>query len=245
MRADLYLVEKGIASTRQKAQNMIAEGLIYANGEKITKSSKHLTEETIEIRGEMMPYVSRGGLKLKAAIEQFCLSCQGLTCIDIGASTGGFTDCLLQHGAAKVYSVDCGHGQLDPKLLRDSRVISIEGCNARELNRDLIPDMIGMCVMDVSFISQTLIHPVLKQILDNGALFVTLIKPQFEAGRSNIGKNGIVKSEKAREEAVQKVIDSACACGFVNIDTMISPITGGDGNIEYIGYFRYENCSDS
>lgn len=245
MRADLYLVEKGIAQTRQKAQNMISEGLVYADGIQITKPSKQLNAECVEIRGELMPYVSRGGLKLKAAIECFGISCEGLTCIDIGASTGGFTDCLIQHGAAKVYAVDCGHGQLDRKLLGDGKVVSIEGCNARDLTTDVIPEKLSLCVMDVSFISQTLIHPVITDLLREGAEFVTLIKPQFEAGRSNIGKNGIVKNEKARKEAVQKVIDSACACGFVHIDTIVSPITGGDGNIEYIGFFRYENSSNS
>ena len=193
MRADLYLVEKGIAKSRKKAQDMIDEGLVYADGVKLTKSSKNIDDSVIEIRGEVMPYVSRGGLKLKGAIDGFKLKAYGKICLDIGASTGGFTDCLLQEGADKVYAVDCGHGQLDADLAKDVRVVSIEGCNARDISREIIPVMIDLCVMDVSFISQTLIHPALSGVLKDGAEFITLIKPQFEVGKSNIGKNGIVK----------------------------------------------------
>ncbi len=245
MRADLYLVEKGIADSRQKAKNMIDEGIVYADGIKVTKASRDLCDAVVEIKGEIMPYVSRGGLKLKGAIDAFSLDVTGMTCLDVGASTGGFTDCLLQHGAVKVYAVDCGHSQLDKKLVTDDRVISIEGCNARELSTDIIPEKVDICVMDVSFISQTLIHPVLADVLNIGAEFITLIKPQFEAGRSNIGKNGIVKSEKARIDAVDKVIESAVACGFEFIEKIVSPITGGDGNVEYIGRFRYEGNSNT
>ena len=245
MRADLYLVEKGIAKSRKKAQDMIDEGIVYVDGIKLTKSSKNIEESVIEIRGEVMPYVSRGGLKLKGAIDAFKINVSGKVCLDVGASTGGFTDCLLQEGAVRVYAVDCGHGQLDADLEKDVRVISIEGCNARDISREIIPEMIDICVMDVSFISQTLIHPVLPSVLNVGAEFITLIKPQFEAGKSNIGKNGIVKDEKARSKAVEIVIESAQACGFVFIDKTISPIKGGDGNIEYIGRFRYEGCCNS
>ena len=244
MRADIFLVEKGIASSRQKAKNLIEEGLVYADGILVTKCSRELSDEDIEIRGEVMPYVSRGGLKLKGALDLFGIDVKGSVCLDIGASTGGFTDCLLQHGAKRVYAVDCGHGQLDSRLVNDDRVVSIEGCNARELSYGMIGESADVCVMDVSFISQTLIHPAITALMSYGAVFITLIKPQFEAGRSNIGKNGIVKSEKARNESVEKVIASAVACGFRFIDKMISPITGGDGNIEYIGYFKYEGSSD-
>ncbi len=245
MRADLYLVEKGIAKSRKKAQDMIDEGLVYADGVKVTKASKSLGDSVIEIRGEVMPYVSRGGLKLKGAVDSFKLNVIGKVCLDVGASTGGFTDCLLQEGAAKVYAVDCGHGQLDADLEKDGRVISIEGCNARDISREIISEAIDVCVMDVSFISQTLIHPALASVLKNGADLITLIKPQFEVGRSNIGKNGIVKDEKARQIAVDKVIESASACGFVFVDKIVSPIKGGDGNTEYIGRFRYEGCCNS
>ena len=245
MRADLYLVEKGIAKSRKKAQDMIDEGLVYADGVKLTKSSKNIDDSVIEIRGEVMPYVSRGGLKLKGAIDGFKLKAYGKICLDIGASTGGFTDCLLQEGADKVYAVDCGHGQLDADLAKDVRVVSIEGCNARDISREIIPVMIDLCVMDVSFISQTLIHPALSGVLKDGAEFITLIKPQFEVGKSNICKNGIVKDEKARSKAVENVIESAKACGFRFIDKITSPIKGGDGNTEYIGYFRYEGCCNS
>ncbi len=242
MRADLFLVEKGIAKSRKKAQDMINEGIVYVDGIKLDKASKNIEDADVEIRGEIMPYVSRGGLKLKGAIESFKLDVSDKVCLDVGASTGGFTDCLLQEGASKVYAVDCGHGQLDPELERDIRVISIEGCNARDISKRIIPEEIDVCVMDVSFISQTLIHPALASVLKCGAEFITLIKPQFEVGRSNIGKNGIVKDEKARQKAIDKVIESASACGFSFVDKIVSPIKGGDGNTEYIGRFRYEDC---
>ncbi len=245
MRADIYLVERGIAQSRQKAKTMIEEGIVYADGKLVAKASADLDNSEIEIRGEIMPYVSRGGMKLKGAIDVFHLDVSGKVCLDVGASTGGFTDCLLQHGAAKVYAVDCGHGQLNKKLCNDPRVNSSEGVNARDISPVIIPEKIDVCVMDVSFISQTLIHPALTSVLKNNAMFVTLIKPQFEVGRSNIGKNGIVKSEKARQDSINRVVDSAAAVGFKLIDKMISPIKGGDGNIEYIGCFRYENSSDS
>lgn len=245
MRADLYLVENGLVQSRQKAKLLIEQGNVYADGIKVLKPSQDIKTPNIEIKGELMPYVSRGGLKLKGALDSFDISVENGVCIDVGASTGGFTDCLLQHGAKKVYAVDCGHGQLDKKLIADSRVISIEGCNARHLSKNDIPEKADACVMDVSFISQTLIHPVLPALLKDNAVFITLIKPQFEVGRSAVGKNGIVRQEKARKAALDLVVESAQACGFKFIDSMISPITGGDGNIEYIGYFLYEGSCNS
>lgn len=245
MRADLYLVEKGLAKSRKKAQDMINEGIVYVDGIKLTKPSKNIDDAEIDIRGEVMPYVSRGGLKLKGAIDSFRIDVKDKICLDVGASTGGFTDCLLQEGALKVYAVDCGHGQLDADLAKNVSVISIEGCNARDISREIIPEMIDVCVMDVSFISQTLIHPVLPSLLNKHAEFITLIKPQFEVGKINIGKNGIVKDEKARKSAVENVIESAKACGFEFIDIITSPIKGGDGNTEFIGRFRYEGCCNS
>ena len=239
MRADIYLTEKGIAASRQKAKRLIEEGFVFANGKAITKASTELTDEIIEIKGEVMPYVSRGGLKLKGAIESFSLDVSGLVCLDVGASTGGFTDCLLQNGANKVYAVDCGHNQLDKKLIHDNRVISIEGFNAREISPEIIPEKVDIAVMDVSFISQTLIHPALVSVLKKGALFVTLIKPQFEAGRSNIGKNGIVKNEKARKLSVERVVDSCASLDMNLMGICESPIKGGDGNIEYTAVFVY------
>lgn len=240
MRADLYLFEKGFAASRQKAKTLIEQGIVYADSRLITKPSCNLENETIEIRGEVIPYVSRGGLKLKGAIDGFSIRVNGFVCVDVGASTGGFTDCLLQHGAKKVYAVDCGHKQLDKTLIADKRVISIEGFNARELSPEVIPEKADICVTDVSFISQTLIHSAITRVLKDGALFVTLIKPQFEAGRQNIGKNGIVKSEKARRDSVKRVIDSCVAHGFELKGIIESPIKGGDGNTEFIGYFKYK-----
>lgn len=241
MRADIFLVEKRYAASRQKAKSMIEEGLVYVDGVKLIKASQNVADgSTAQIRGDVMPYVSRGGLKLKGAIDVFGLDISGMVCIDIGASTGGFSDCLLQHGAKKVYAVDCGHGQLDKKIACDARVVSIEGFNARELCYDTIGEKADIIVMDVSFISQTLIHPVLTTVLKNGGSYITLIKPQFEAGRSNVGKNGIVKNEKARISALEKVIGSAESCGFKLCKYVTSPITGGDGNIEYLALFTYK-----
>lgn len=239
MRADIYLVEKGIVPSRQKAKTLIDEGKVYADGKAVTKCSQTLNNETIELRGELIPYVSRGGLKLKGAIDSFDIDVRDKVCLDVGASTGGFTDCLLQHGATKVYAVDCGHGQLDGKLLCDERVINIEGCNARDISNDIIPEAVDVCVLDVSFISQTLIHPVLSPLMKENAIFVTLIKPQFEVGRSNIGKKGIVKDEKAKRAAVDKVIESCNANSFELTGIIDSPIKGGDGNCEYLALFRY------
>ena len=239
MRADLYLVEKGIVSSRQKAKTLIEEGKVFADGKQVTKASQNLNDEDIEIRGEILPYVSRGGLKLKAAIDTFDIEVKDMICLDVGASTGGFTDCLLQHGAKKVYAVDCGHGQLDKKLLCDERVINIEGCNARDISDEIIPEKVDVCVMDVSFISQTLIHSAIASLMKSDALFVTLIKPQFEVGRSNIGKNGIVKDDKVRRFAIDKVIESCSANGFSYIGHIDSPIKGGDGNTEFLAVFKY------
>lgn len=242
MRADLYLTENGIAASRQKAKNMITDGVVYADGKQVIKPSEELNCETIEIRGEIMPYVSRGGLKLQGAFEAFGLSPENMIALDVGASTGGFTDCLLQYGAKKVYAVDCGHSQLDKSLLNDERVISIENCNARFLNCDIIPEKCDICVMDVSFISQTLIHNAISDIIKSNGFFISLIKPQFESKRSDIGKNGIVKDEKIRQNAVNKVTESALASGFSLLSYKESPIKGGDGNIEYIALFK--KCAD-
>ena len=241
MRADVYLAEKGYAKSRQKAKNLIEQGFVYANGKPVLKASQVLTDENVEIIGDMLPYVSRGGLKLEGALKNFHINVEGAVCIDVGASTGGFTDCLLQNGAKKVYAVDCGHDQLDFALASDDRVVSIEGFNARELSENVIPEKVNVATMDVSFISQTLIHSALSSILSDNAVFITLIKPQFEAGRQNIGKNGIVKSEKARKDSVQRVIDSCDSLGFELKGVIESPIKGGDGNTEYIACFVYRH----
>ncbi len=241
MRADIYLVEKGFCESRSKASRLIGEGKILLDGRAVSKPSQEVPEgeHTVEIT-ETDQYVGRGGLKLEGALDAFGIDPKGLRCIDVGASTGGFTDCLLQRGAAWVYAVDSGRGQLHQRLLQDERVVSVEGYNARTLSPDTF-GVFDMAVMDVSFISQTLIHQPLASVLREGALFVSLIKPQFEAGKSALGKNGIVKRAADREEAVKRVILSASLCGLVLKGLARSPIEGGDGNREYLACFVKKN----
>lgn len=238
MRIDIYLVEKGFCESRSRAARLISEGKIVLDGRSVTKASQDVGEgEHSVVITEAERFVGRGGLKLEGAMEQFRIDVSGKRCIDVGASTGGFTDCLLQKGAAHVCAVDSGRGQLHPRLLEDIRVTSLEGFNAR----DLSPDSFGqfdIAVMDVSFISQTLIHAPLSTVLKDGAIFVSLIKPQFEAGKSALGKGGIVKKAADRIAAVERVIGSAEECGFSTLGIMRSPIDGGDGNREYLAVFR-------
>ena len=251
MRADIFLSQNGYIESRTRASRLILEGKVYADGRALCKASEDIPdgEHKVEITHNDI-YVGRGGLKLDAAIKRFEINVTGKRCIDIGASTGGFTDCLLQNGARQVYSIDSGRGQLHPKLLWDDRIVNIEGYNARWLSRDEL-GIFDIAVMDVSFISQTLIHKALSTVLDEGAVFVSLIKPQFESGRSALGKNGIVKSAKDREHAINRVLESAFANGFDLIGLMNSPIEGGDGNHEYLACFvkreesLIKNCIDA
>ena len=237
MRADSYLTVNGFVESRTRAARLISEGKVIINGKKIEKPAEEILDREYEVViTEADAYVGRGGLKLEAAIAEFKIDVSGKRCIDVGASTGGFTDCLLQNGAATVYAIDSGRGQLHPSLLSDKRVVNIEGYNARELSVDELGTF-DVAVMDVSFISQTLIHPALATVLNDGAVFISLIKPQFEAGRSALGKNGIVKNKKDRESAIYKVVESALICGFELAGLRSSPITGGDGNREYLALF--------
>ena len=238
MRADVFLYEKGYCESRTKASAACKEGRLYVNGKNITKCSFEISEgDTVELKDGGLKYVGRGGLKMEGAMNSFSLDVRGKTCVDIGASTGGFTDCLLQNGARKVYAVDCGSGQLHPTLLKDERVVNIENFNARNLDEEALGERCDLAVMDVSFISQTLIHGAVKRVLNEGGVFVTLIKPQFEAGKASLGKGGIVKDEKARQNACKAVILSAKSFGFALKGLEISPISGGDGNVEYLGLF--------
>ena len=239
MRLDAYLSERGLAKSRTAARKMIEAGLVCVSGATVTKPSFDYKDGEVTVTGELIPYVSRGGLKLEAALDAFSVDVAGLRCIDVGASTGGFTDCLLQRGAAGVLCVDCGHGQLDPKIASDPRVISLEGFNARELSPEKTGGLFKMCVMDVSFISQTLIHPALATVLEDGARFVSLIKPQFEVGRSDLNGKGIVKTDQARRRAVERVLSSAGSYGFTCEGIIDSPIEGGDGNREYLASFIF------
>ncbi len=243
MRADSYLCVYGHAESRTRASRLISEGKVLIDGRTVAKPSEEIYGEDHKVEiTERDKYVSRGGLKLEAALEEFKIDVKGKRCIDIGASTGGFTDCLIQNGAAHVCAVDSGRDQLHPNIRSDARVESIEGYNARSLSRDEL-GIFEVAVMDVSFISQTLIHPSLASVLDNGAVFISLIKPQFEAGKTALNKKGIVKDASDREAAILRVCESASLCGFELLGLMSSPIEGGDGNREYLAYFkRAENA---
>lgn len=238
-RIDIYLFSKGFAKSREAARKSIEAGLVYVDGKQVTKPSEKI-DETIEHHIEYkssIPYVGRGGLKLEAALDAFGIDPADKICIDIGASTGGFTDCLLQRRARKVYAVDSGRDQLDKDLKEDSRVVSLEGVNARYLDSNIITEKADLVVMDVSFISQTLIFPSISNLLKDNGIAVTLIKPQFECGREAIGKGGIVKNPEQRISAVRKVAYAAEDCGLHLIDLINSPILGGDGNAEFLGLF--------
>ena len=238
-RIDVYLFSNGYAKSREAARKSIEAGLVFVDGKQIAKPSEKI-EDTVEHKIEYknaIPYVGRGGLKLEAALDAFSVDPCGKKCIDVGASTGGFTDCLLKRGASLVYAVDSGRDQLDPDLRNDNRVISYEGVNARYLNAEIIPEMVDIAVMDVSFISQTLILPSLSNLIDEDGIAITLIKPQFECGKDAIGKGGIVKKTEHRIGAVRKVAYAAKECGLNLIDLIRSPILGGDGNAEFLGLF--------
>ncbi len=239
MRIDLYLTQNGHATGRQKAKELIEVGGVLLNGQPVTKPSTEVNEgDTIEVDDALKPqYVGRGGLKLEAALDAFGVDVVGLHCVDIGASTGGFTDCLLSRGATFVCAVDCGRDQLVQSLREDDRVKSVEGFNARELDDTVTDGKCDLAVMDVSFISQTLLYPAVVRVLKPSGRLVSLIKPQFEAGRENLSKNGIVKSDAVRQRAVDKVIKSAFTYGLICDSIIESPIKGGDGNTEYLAIF--------
>lgn len=235
MRLDRFLFDQGQAKSRTHARELIVAGLVSVNGKAVTKPSFDVPEgSTVTISGEICPYVSRGGLKLERALDVFGIGVTGRVALDIGASTGGFTDVLLQHGAAKVFAVDSGHGQLAAKLLSDERVVSIEGFNARNLSQTDLGEPVSIAVCDVSFISQTLIHSAAFDCLDDGGIYIGLVKPQFECSREALSKGGIIKDARYRLSASERVFDSLCECGFHIIGFEISPISGGDGNIEYL-----------
>ena len=236
-RADKLLYEKGLCKSRSAAQTLIEEGKVYCGKQKIIKPSQLIDEKCELTVTENQKYVSRGGYKLEYALKRFKIEIKDDICADIGASTGGFTDCLLQHGAKLVYAIEGGHGQLDPSLQNDVRVKSIENSNARELDLNTTKQLCDTVVMDVSFISQTLLHKNVYSILKDGGKFITLIKPQFEAGKENIGKHGIAYAS-SYEDVKNKVISSADSCGFEFIGIDVSAVKGGDGNTEFIAYFK-------
>ena len=238
-RLDVLLVERGFVESRQKAQAVIMAGSVFVAGQRVDKPGTSVPNEAeIEVRGHVLRYVSRGGLKLEKAMKSFPLTLEGKICADIGASTGGFTDCMLQNGAVKVYSVDVGYGQLDWKLRNDPRVVCMERTNARYLTHEEIPDELDFASIDVSFISLKLIFPALRGLLRDGGEIACLIKPQFEAGREKVGKKGVVRDPAVHLEVLENFLVHAKESGFTVVDVTYSPIRGPEGNIEYLGYLR-------
>lgn len=235
-RLDVILVEQGYAPSREKAKAIIMSGNVYVNGQKEDKAGTgfDVAKIKLEVRGSSPKYVSRGGLKLEKAMEVWQFDLKDCVCMDIGASTGGFTDCMLQNGAAKVYSVDVGHGQLAWKLRNDERVVCMEQTNFRYLTREDIRDDLDFASVDVSFISLTKILIPARKLLKEGGHMVCLIKPQFEAGRDKVGKNGVVREPQVHREVIRKVVDFADSVGFAVLALDYSPIKGPEGNIEYL-----------
>jgi 23S rRNA (cytidine1920-2'-O)/16S rRNA (cytidine1409-2'-O)-methyltransferase len=239
IRADLALVEQGLAPSREKARALILAGEVLVGDRPVGKAGDLVDPAApLRLRSEPMPYVSRGGVKLAHGLDVFGLDVTGVVAMDVGASTGGFTDCLLQRGAARVYCVDVGHGQLDWKVASDPRVVVIDRANIRHLARDRIPQPCSLAVVDVSFISLRLVLPALPPFLAAQASVVALVKPQFEVGRGNVGKGGIVRDEAARAEAVAAVAAAARELSFTVLGQTTSPITGGKGNVEFLLHLR-------
>ena len=244
-RLDVMMVRLGKADSREKAKALIMSGVVYVNGQKEDKAGSTFPEDAeITVRGNPLPYVSRGGLKLEKALKVFGLDLSGLTCMDIGASTGGFTDCMLQNGAAKVYAVDVGRGQLDWKLRNDPRVVCMEKTNIRYVTRDQIPDGIGFASIDVSFISLRMVLPVLAGLLLPCGEAAALIKPQFEAGREKVGKHGVVRDPAVHRDVIASCFRYAEENGFYVSGLTYSPIRGPEGNIEYLYHLKRRNSPE-
>lgn len=236
-RLDVLLHERGLSESRQRAQADIMGGWVYVDGQQVLKAGTAVPEEaSIEVRGQAIPYVSRGGLKLAKAMEVFGLDLTGMICADIGASTGGFSDCMLQNGASKVYAVDTGYGKLAWKLRTDERVVPLERTNARYLTHEQIPEELDLASVDVSFISLRLILPALRGVLGPNGQVVCLVKPQFEAGRDKVGKKGVVRDPKVHLEVLEHFLVHAYEADFSVKDITFSPIRGPEGNIEYLGH---------
>lgn len=238
-RLDVLLVNRGLAPSREKAKAIIMSGQVYVDGQKEDKAGTNFNENVkIEVRGNTLPYVSRGGLKLEKAVECFGVDVKDKICMDVGASTGGFTDCMLQNGAVKVYSVDVGHGQLAWSLRQDERVICMEKTNIRYVEPSDIPDKIAFASIDVSFISLTKVLLPVRNLLEEDGRVVCLIKPQFEAGREKVGKKGVVREKSVHMEVIEMVINYAVSIGFEVENLDYSPIKGPEGNIEYLLYLQ-------
>ena len=234
-RLDVLLVSRGLAESREKAKAIIMSGNVYVDGQKEHKAGTSFNDKVnIEVRGNTLKYVSRGGLKLEKAMANFDVTLEGKICMDVGSSTGGFTDCMLQNGAVRVYAVDVGHGQLAWKLRNDERVVCMEKTNIRYVTPDDIPDKIQFSSIDVSFISLTKVLGPVKELLSDDGQIVCLIKPQFEAGREKVGKHGVVRDKAVHLEVINKVIEYAVSIGFEVLNLEFSPVKGPEGNIEYL-----------
>ena len=247
-RLDVLLVSKGLAASREKAKAMIMEGIVFVGGQREDKAGTLISEDAIiEIKGSTLAYVSRGGLKLEKAMKQFDLTLTGKICMDVGASTGGFTDCMLQNGAVKVFSVDVGYGQLAWSLRQDPRVVCMEKTNIRYVTPEQIGEAVDFVSIDVSFISLTKVLGPVKELMKEGGQIVCLIKPQFEAGREKVGKKGVVREPETHLEVIEKVIEFARSLGFSVLNLEYSPIKGPEGNIEYLLFLQKDDlagCSE-
>lgn len=239
VRLDQLVFERGLTESRERAKTTIMSGVVFVNGQRMDKPGTPVTSDaSVEIHGETLPFVSRGGYKLDKALKVFPVDPSGKVCIDCGASTGGFTDVLLQHGAARVYAVDVGYGQLAWKLRTDERVVNIERTNLRYISEAEIPEPLDLAVMDVSFISIRLVLPAVQQLLKDGADLICLIKPQFEAGREAVGKKGVVRDPSVHKEVIRQILDFAASRSLRVEGLDYSPIKGPEGNIEYICHMK-------
>ncbi len=246
VRLDLYLFENGFTESREKAKALIMSGIVYVNDQKELKPGRDIKcDDIVEVRGSTLKYVSRGGLKLEKAMQEFPIDLNDCICMDIGASTGGFTDCMLQNGAKKVYSIDVGYGQLAWKLRSDERVVNLERTNFRYVTHEQIPEEIDFASVDVSFISLKIILPVMYELLKNDGEAVCLIKPQFEAGREKVGKKGVVRDVNVHTEVIENIVQFASEQKFSVSGLSYSPVKGPEGNIEYLIYLKKTDCETS
>ena len=244
-RLDVLLVQRGLSSSRERAKADIMSGLVYVAGQRVDKAGTSVPEDAeIELRGSSLAFVSRGGLKLEKALDTFGVTPNGKICVDCGASTGGFTDCMLKRGAEKVYAIDVGYGQLAWSLRSDERVVVMERTNIRYVTHEQVPDEIQLAVIDVSFISLRIVLPAVKALLAPNGEIVCLIKPQFEAGKEKVGKKGVVRDISVHKEVLRDFVANAEALGFGVKGITFSPIKGPEGNIEYLGWLQQDGVSN-
>lgn len=246
VRLDVLLVDRGLIPSREKAKATIMSGIVFVDGVRHDKPGMSVNDDCqVEIKGNTLEYVSRGGLKLEKALKYFGVSPEGLTCIDCGASTGGFTDCLLKNGAVKVYAIDVGYGQLAWSIRSDERVVVMERTNIRYVTKEQVPDEPSLAVIDVSFISLKLVLPVVRELLGPDGQVLCLIKPQFEAGKDKVGKKGVVRDRAVHKEVLDNFIANAKEAGFNVLGITFSPIRGPEGNIEYLGHLTLKDADSA